>query len=140
MTDRQVCREHKRFHMPTITTLGHPSKRIEFTYTGSVKDGVTLHFERAEKHISSDFLHAILKCFKGTTVRGGFSTTNPTSDGLGIWVEYYSAQLNTEKLYPRHASHIAAILVHEGYATSSLEGNAIVLNFPDETHGYTSAT
>src|SRR6266702_3653768 len=101
--------------MPTIHTLGHPSKRT-ITYTGSVKEGVTLHFDSVDKFISSEFLHAILSCFKGTTVRCSFGIP----DDLCIWIEYHSEQLNPEKLYPRHAAHIASILVHEGYVTSTL--------------------
>ena len=112
--------------MTTIHTLGHPSIRTEFTYSGSVKKG------KANKFISADFFKAILKCFKGSTIPGGFSMTDPTPTGLGIWVEYYSEQINPVRLYPRHASFIAAILKHEGYVTSSLQGNAVMLHFRND--------
>jgi hypothetical protein len=118
--------------MPTIHTLGHPSTRTEFTYSGSVKEGVTLHFDKANKFISSDFFRAILKCFKGSSIPGGFSMTDPTPTGLGIWVEYYSEQINPVRLYSRHASFIAAILKYEGCVTSSLQGNAVMLHFHND--------
>src|SRR5512144_2479550 len=53
--------------MPTIQTLGHATLRTEFTYSGSVKEGVTLHFDRADKIVSAEFFKAILNCFKGAT-------------------------------------------------------------------------
>jgi len=117
--------------MPTILALGPPSKRT-ITYTGSVKEGVTLHFDGVEKFISSEFLHAILRTFQGTTLRCGFGMAGSSPDDFGIWVEYYSEQMNPEKLYPRHAAHIAAILVHEGYITCRVQGNTVVLQFKGE--------
>jgi hypothetical protein len=121
--------------MPTIQTLGHPSKRTEFTYSGSVKEGVTLHFDSGRVGISSVFFEAILKCFKGVSIVGGFSMSSPTPGGFGVWIEYHSQQINHIKLTPRHASFIAAILEHEGYITSSLNGNAVMLHFPFEPKG-----
>jgi hypothetical protein len=118
--------------MPTIQTLGLPSKRTEFTYSGSVNDGVMLHYDIGRVGISSEFFEAILNCFRGTSILGGFSMTNPTPGGFGVWVEYHSQQLNQVKLTPRHASFIAAILKHEGYITSSLKENAVMLHFPFE--------
>ena len=46
------------------------------------------------------------------------------------WVEKNSTKLNGVSLSPRHASFIAAILVHEGHITSFLKGNAVYLKFP----------
>jgi hypothetical protein len=119
----------QRSNMPTIHTLGHPSRRTEFTYTGCVKEGVTLEFS-GRPRISDDFFQAIIQKFKGETIPGGFSMTNPTPGGLGVWVEHHSQKHNHVSLYPRHASFIAAILVHEKYITSSLKRNAVMLHFP----------
>lgn len=118
--------------MPTILTLGHPSRRTEFTYSGSVKEGVILHFDKADKVVSAGFLKEILRCFRGASIPAGFSMTDPTPGGMGVWIEYYSQQMNPVRLYPRHSSHIAAILAHEGYITSTLNGNAVTLHFRDD--------
>lgn len=114
--------------MPTIWTLGPVAKRTQFEYTGSVHEGVRIRFS-GNPPISAAFFQAILGQPKGKTVRGGFSATNPTKKGLGEWVRDNSGELNGRKLTPRHASFIAAILVHEGFATSCLDGNAVVLHF-----------
>ena len=112
-----------------VTTLGHPSKRTEFEYEGSVSQGVTILFTGKPK-ISSEFFKEILQNFKGKTVRGGFSMTSPTSGGFGEWIQDNSQRFG-RKLTPRHGSFIAAILVNEGYIRSSLDGNAVVLHFPE---------
>ena len=55
--------------------------------------------------------------------------TIPKVGGLGEWVETNSSLLNSVKLSPRHASFIAAILEYEGFITSSLDGNTVMLHF-----------
>lgn len=115
--------------MPTIPTLGHPSRRTAFTYTGSVESGVTV-YQANRPHISAEFFRAILQQFAGQTIPGGFSMTDPTPGGLGLWVQHNSQRMNPVRLSTRHASFIAAILVHEGYITSSLLGNRVLLHFP----------
>jgi hypothetical protein len=117
--------------MPTIHTLGHPYKRSQFTYTGSVNEGVTLEIT-GRPDISAWFFHAILTDFMGLTIPGGFNVSSPTPGGFGLWVKEHFHKLNHVGLYPRLASYIAAILVHEGYITSSLNKNAVMLHFPDE--------
>jgi hypothetical protein len=114
--------------MPTISTLGPPGKRTQFTYSGEVQTGVILHFS-GNPRVSAEFFAAILDEFRGQTIPGGFSMTNPTQGGLGEWVQNNSHRLNTVSLSQRHASFIAAILVNEGYITSSLRGNAVYLHF-----------
>lgn len=114
--------------MPSIFTLGGSSKRRQFTYTGDVDTGVILHFTR-KPHISANFFQAILKEFRGMTIPGGFNMTSPTSAGLGEWIQNNSSKLNPVRLSPKHASFIAAVLVNEGYITSSLKGNAVYLHF-----------
>jgi hypothetical protein len=81
-------------------------------------------------YISPEFFKAIMARFKGSTVIGGFSMTDPTPGGLGQWVEKNSKFINGISLSPRHASFIAAILVHEGLITSNLQRNAVCLFFP----------
>lgn len=109
-------------------TLGHKSKRTQFEYEGSVTEGVTILFS-GNPSISSNLFKDILTQFKGKTVRGGFSMTSPTKGGLGEWVQNNSQKYG-RKLTPRHASFIAAILVHEKYISTSLDGNAVVLHIP----------
>jgi len=118
--------------MSTIATLGPSSKRKRFTYVGSVKGGAEIQFEKSQAHVSSAFFRALLDHFGGKTIPGGFSFENPTPGGLGEWVCQHSPELNSHPLTPRHASHIAAILVHEGYAQSSLRGAAVWLHFAKE--------
>jgi hypothetical protein len=114
--------------MPSIYTLGGSNRRTEFSYTGDVQNGVTINFT-GNPRISPNFFQSILEHFNGLSIRGGFSMTDPTDGGFGQWVENNSVQLNPIKLTPRHASFIAAILEHEGYITSSLDGNAVILHF-----------
>ena len=115
--------------MSKIWTLGSTNKRRQFSYTGDVRTGVTLLFT-GNPYISPQFFQAILTRFAGRSVRGGFSMTNPTPGGLGEWVAQNSKPLNGRVLTPRHASFIAAVVVHEGLATSGIKGNAIYLHFP----------
>lgn len=114
--------------MPKILTLGSKKKRTQFNYTGSVSSGATLEFT-GRPYIKPDFFRAILKQFQNKTILGGFSMTNPTLGGLGEWVQGNARQLNGTSLSPRHASFLAAILVNEGFITSSLKGNAVYLHF-----------
>jgi len=109
--------------MPTTPTLGSPGKRKEFNYTGDTLTGVTLHFDNGNPRISANLFQTILETFEGQTIPGGFCMTSPTRGGLGEWVQQNSS------LSPRHASHIAAILVHEGLIMSRLLGNSVYLHF-----------
>lgn len=114
--------------MPKIWTLGPDHKKTQFTYSGDVINGVTLMFSGNPK-ITSKFFDAILQHFKESTIAGGFSMTAPTPGGLGEWVANNAKKLNGTTLTPRHASFIAAILVHEKFLKSSLRGNAVYLHF-----------
>ena len=88
-----------------------------------------IHFS-GNPRVSADFFKAIIHEFQGMKIPGGFSMTDPTRGGLGIWILENSAKLNGTKLSPRHASFIAAILEHEGKIRSSLEGGkAVILHF-----------
>jgi hypothetical protein len=72
-----------------------------------------------------------MRHFAGKKVYGGFSQDSPTPGGFGEWVEGESPRLNSRKLSPRHGSFIAAILVAAADVRCELEGNAIVLHFPE---------
>ncbi|MCX5889053.1 MAG: hypothetical protein NTY36_06325 [Deltaproteobacteria bacterium] len=109
--------------MPKIHTLGSPAKRKEFNYSGNALSGAKLLFEKVRVFIPPKLFKTILEEFKGQTIPGGFCMTSPTRGGLGEWVKENS------NFFPRHASHIAAILVHEGFIESSLKGNAVYLHF-----------
>jgi hypothetical protein len=109
--------------MSSIPTLGPPWRRTEFTYTGDTQTGVALHFDTSNPYIPASLFQAILETFRGQTIPGGFCMTSPTRGGLGEWVQQNS------NLTPRHASHIAAILVHEKIINSSLRGNSVYLHF-----------
>jgi hypothetical protein len=111
--------------MPTICTL---AKHTPFDYEGSVERGVTLRFSSGDIPISAKLFRAILRHLHGD-VPGGFSFDNPAPGGLGEWVRDHSREFNPRALTPKHASHIAAILVHEGKIRYKLDGAAVVLHF-----------
>jgi len=110
--------------MNTIETCGNKSVRVEFNYTGNISDGVTLKFESADFRISSENIAIVIEHFKGQYVVGGFSMTNPPAEGVGAFLLTLGCGLT-----PRHASFLCAILQHEGYATCSLNGNAVMVSF-----------
>jgi hypothetical protein len=110
-------------------TLGRGLRKRRFVYVGSVATGVRVIFRSSVMRVSAGFFWALLGRFAGYSVKGGFSQTKATRGGLGEWVAQYSRLLNETALTPRHASFVAAVLVNEGYAESTLEGNAICLTF-----------
>lgn len=89
--------------MTEIWTLGHPSRRTQFRYEGTVSSGVTL-LQKGKPSIEVEFFAAALNAFRGR------------DDG--------------RSLTPRHASFIAAILCHEAGVISRLDGSAVWLKFP----------
>ena len=115
--------------MPTIWTLGTNKRRTQFSYEGNVAQGTTLDF-KDKPVISAELYRAIFNEFKGRTVVGGFSMTEPILGGLGEWIQRNSGRYG-RSLTPRHGSFISAVLVNEGYVKSILKGNLILLNFKD---------
>lgn len=113
--------------MPTIWTLGNEKHRTQFNYEGNVVSGTTLDF-KDKPIISAELYRAIINEFKGRTVVGGFSMTEPIPGGLGEWIQRHSGKYG-RSLTPRHGSFISAVLLNEGYAKSILKGNLILLNF-----------
>jgi hypothetical protein len=113
-----------------LKTLGPPKKRREFCYSGSIQSGVVLHQSGHPRIAPRVFIEA-LKHFAGKTVYGGFKEDDPPSGGFGEWLQNESPELNSRKLTPRHGSFVAAILCAEAGVRSSLDGNAVVLHFPN---------
>lgn len=116
--------------MPTIHTLGHPSKRTNFTYTGNISLGVSINAGGTKCAVSAEMFYAVMRTFRGETIPGGFSMTRPTPGGLGVWVVEHSRRLNGKRLYPLHASFIAAILAYEHNVSYTLQRNSVYLHFP----------
>ena len=103
--------------MPTIQTL---SGRKSFSYTGNSTEG--FYLEYADRpFVSPQVISSITSYFRGATVIAGFNVSNPK--GFGKWLN------ENTSFTPRHGSHIAAVLAHEGLLVSSSEGNRIVLYF-----------
>jgi hypothetical protein len=119
-------------------TLGHGLRKRRFVYVGSVATGVQVIFHNSAMRVSAGFFRALLGRFAGCSVKGGFSQTKPTPSALGEWVSQYSRLLNETSLTPRDASFVAAVLVNEGYAEATLEGNAVCLVFPPADAGQES--
>jgi len=113
-----------------LLTLGAASRRKEFTYSGSIESGVTLN-QTGKPFVSAELFSEAMQHFAARRVYGGFSQDNPTAGGFGEWVERESARLNSRGLSPRHGSFIAAILCAEADVRSELEGNTVVLHFPE---------
>jgi hypothetical protein len=113
-----------------LWTLGPPKRRKEFCYSGSIQSGVVLD-QSGHPRIDARVFAEALKHFAGETVYGGFKEDDPTSGGLGEWLQRASPGLNSRRLTPRHGSFVAAILCAEGNVRHLLEGNAVVLHFPD---------
>ena len=122
--DSNVQNRHKECEAWTLF------KRYRFTYRGTAKDGVIVEMreEGTKATFSASLFKAILNEFSGKTIVGGFSMTNPPRDGFGWWIQNNSGNYGN-KLTPRHASFIAAILVAEGYCTSQ-KGRGVILKFP----------
>jgi hypothetical protein len=117
--------------MKTIWTLGHPSKRTQFSYEGSVTNGVALD-QYGKPNIDAAFFRAALDTFRGRELKGGFSEDDPPRGGFGEWVQNKSRDknLNRRTLTPRHGSFMAAILCEEAGVRSRLRGMAVWLTFP----------
>ena len=110
--------------MPTISTCGPADRRTEFTYRRSVPNGIIIEFESGDFEIPARTIEAVINRFRGQTVRGGFSMTDPTPGGVGEFLQQMG-----DGLTPRHASFLCAVLGHEGYASCRLDGNAVVVEF-----------
>lgn len=112
-----------------ITTCGRNPTRFE--YTGSVDEGVILHFDTGDANVSKKLFVDLLSNFaKRKDVKAGVSMTSPPSDGIGAWVQENSRKYNSgNQLTPRHASFIIAILLHEKKIECRLNGNAVIVDF-----------
>jgi len=102
--------------MPKIQTLGSIRRRTWFEYRGAVIDSTTMEFS-GKPFISPEFYRTALSHFSGTTTKGGFSMSSPSSGGFGEWISENSLK-SGRKLTPRHGSFISAILIREGYISA----------------------
>ncbi len=95
----------------TVWTLGHPSKRTQFSYTGSISTSVTL-VQSGKPTIDCALFGGALNTFRGRTNKGGFKEDDPPRGRFGEWVQNESKgkRLTGRALTPRHGSFIAAIL------------------------------
>jgi hypothetical protein len=108
-----------------IETCGAVNVRVNFNYRGDCRRGIFIEFNSGDFFISPVVIDDVLENFRGRRVMGGFSMTNPTPGGVG---EYLKSLGNG--LTPRHASFLCAVLRHEGLVRCSLQGNAVVVDFP----------
>jgi hypothetical protein len=115
--------------MTELWTLGHPSRRTQFRYEGTVATGVTL-LQKGKPLIEATFFTAAQDAFRGRDVKGGFKEDDPPRGGFGEWVRSNSRRIDGRSLTPRHASFIAAILCHEAGVISWLDGTSVWLRFP----------
>lgn len=114
--------------MPVCRTLGTPGRAVRFEYTGNVKQGVEIIYDSCTVKVSGSFFDHVLTQFRGKKVAGGFCVTNTPVNGFGNWIKQNSRR-NSQDLNPGNGSRVAAILVHEKYATSNRIGNAVFLTF-----------
>mgnify|MGYP000500500280 CR=1 FL=1 len=110
--------------MPIIETCGHESKRTEFSYSGSVEQGVVIEFDSGNFEIDANIIRSVIENFSGQEVLGGFSMSDAPPGGVGAFLTQQAT-----KLTPRHASFLCAILNHENHAKCSLSGNAVIIKF-----------
>lgn len=112
--------------MPKITTCGRAPKL--FSYRGNCDSGVIIEFPSGDFVIGSRIIEELTNYFQGQSVYGGFSMTEPTPGGVGEYLRNLGNSLT-----PRHASFLCAILQHEGLATCTLQGNAVIVSFPKKS-------
>jgi len=79
--------------------------------------------------VDGKLFDAVRRAFSGRTIPLGTGRTNPTPGGLGEWLAHNSRAVNRRALTSGHASFVAAILVHEGFARAHRKGNAVHLEF-----------
>jgi hypothetical protein len=87
--------------------------RSEFTYGGSVKEGVTIKYGNGFSYtqkMSAQQFRNLLDYFGGRTVNIGTSRTTPPPGSVGEWL-----QVNVTKI--ALASYVGPILINENYAT-----------------------
>lgn len=88
-----------------------------------------LYCKRGTRSFHLSFTNQFVKTLLAGKLKVDLACTNPTPGGLGKWIQENSKKYGCS-LSPRHGSFIAAILAHEGYITSEVDGNTIILYFP----------
>jgi hypothetical protein len=92
--------------MKSLSTWWDKSK---FEYSGSILEGTHIYYgEKRDSIVSKEEYEALLKNFKGRTVKCGCSRTSPPPDSVGEWLN--------ERKGRALASYVCAILIDEGYA------------------------
>ena len=105
--------------MPKLTTL---YGRTTFEYSSDGRGGFFIEYT-GRPHITMDMIDQIEGAFKGKTVPGGFSMTDPIPGGFGEWIR------DNTPYTPRHGSHIAAVLKEMGIVKESYGKKPIMLRF-----------
>lgn len=105
--------------MPKIHTL---SGRTTFEYTPDNQGGFFIEYT-GRPHITKELISRIGKEFRGKTVPGGFSMTDPMPGGFSEWIG------ENTSLTPRHGSHIAAVLREMGVIKEAYGKKPIMLKF-----------
>lgn len=86
------------------------SRRKEFKYGGSIKEGTTIIFgENRRVFVSYEEWNCLLHTFDKKTVLIGTSRTSPSKDSLGFWLK---ENITKQAI----ASYVAPILIEEGLA------------------------
>ncbi len=105
--------------MPKINTL---SGRSVFQYTLDTSGGFYIEYS-GRPHITKKMINEIETAFRGKTVPGGFSMTDPPPGGFGEWIQEHTPYT------PRHGSHIAAVLKEMGIIKEAYGKSPIILRF-----------
>jgi hypothetical protein len=103
--------------------------RSSFKYEGNTSSDIQLLFNSTTITIPAQLIQATLANFQNKTVVGGFSMTEPQTDGLGYFIREYSKSELNRSLSPRYASHLSAIFRDEGLAELTKDGGRVIVNF-----------
>ena len=101
----------------------------DFTYSGDLRSGFTIHFGTSNLVLPAGLFTASLEQFRGKTVKGGFNMVTPPVDGFGHFVRAYGRTHMERAISPRYASHVAAILRDEELVEITKDGRSVVLTF-----------
>ena len=110
---------HRGINMPKISTL---SGRSVFEYTLDNNGGFFIEYS-GRPHITRQIIEEIESEFRGKTIPGGFSMTDPIPGGFGEWIR------DNTPFTPRHGSHIAAVLKDIGVINKTYGKRRITLQF-----------
>ena len=95
---------------------------LVFQYTVDNAGGFYIEYT-GRPHITKQMIARIETVFRGKTIPGGFSMTEPIPGGFGEWIRDHTPYT------PRHGSHIAAVLKEMGVIKESYGSKPIMLRF-----------